>query len=60
MFEDVSDWDDTDADAEASADQEMIWEYLDAMGYDNGDDDVDSYDADESYGFQPWGGDLPN
>ena len=35
-------------------------DYLDAMGYDDGDDDVYSYDADEQYGFQPWSGDLPN
>jgi len=59
MFEveDVSDWD--NADAEAAADQEMRLEYLEAIGYGE-DDDVDSYDADESYGFQPWSGDLPN
>lgn len=58
MFDDVSDWDGVDT--EVAADQERRMAYLDEMGYDDGDDDVDSYDADEAYGFQPWSGDLPN
>jgi hypothetical protein len=45
---------------ESAIDQQDRMDYLDSIGYDDGDDDVDSYDADEHYGFQPWGGDLPN
>ena len=43
-----------------AADWADYTEYLDSIGYDDGDDDCESYDADEDRGFQnldtntPW------
>jgi hypothetical protein len=33
-------------------DTQATIDYLDNVGYDNGDDDCDDYDPDENHGFQ--------
>lgn len=50
MFEEFYD---DDTIATPSQDQ-MDWliDYLDSIGYDNGDDDCDGYDPDDNHGFQ--------